>query len=117
MRTTSRYSKQSIQDILLSSPKALMRGVVAIYKRQTLSEQADGITKEHNGIGFTGVDAFILSSFATQILCGMKLSERQLTIARRKMPKYWRQLIEIAETNDRIKASIALASKEGKVAA
>lgn len=99
----SKYSKELIQALLRDNPKALARGVVAIYKRQTASEQESGSTKEDNGMGFTGVDAFILSSFAVQILRGWKLSEKQAAIALKKMPKYWKQLIEVAETNDAIK--------------
>jgi len=94
------HSKESIQALLLSNDKALARGIVAIYKRQTQAEQAVGATKEDNGVGFTGVDASILSSFATQVLKGWTLSIKQKVIARKKMPKYWKQLAEVAMEND-----------------
>jgi len=107
----SKYSKEMIQELLLTNPRALARGVVAIYKRQTDAEQSAGTTKEANGRGFTGVDAAILSSFALQLLGGphsyRTLSAKQTAIAMKCMPKYWKQLIEVAEMNDALRVARA----------
>jgi hypothetical protein len=83
------------------------RAVEVIYERQTADEQSDGQTKHHNGIGFNGVDAAILSSFARQVKAWKAtpegerrfpcpLSARQLELARKKMAKYSGQLAAIA---------------------
>lgn len=73
------------------------RAIVALFERQTADEQAVSATRENNKIGFNGVDAEILSSFAKQVLWGRKLSEKQLAIAFKKLPKYAKQLATIAE--------------------
>jgi hypothetical protein len=93
-----------IREKLETSDKWLFRAVVAIYERQTADEQAAEETRENNGIGFSGVDAAILSSFAKQIMEWNRgestyrtpLSERQTTLARKKMKKYAGQLSRIA---------------------
>jgi hypothetical protein len=91
-----------IREMILTNDVVLERSIVEIYNRQTSGEQTIGATVEHNKIGFTGVDAEILSGFATWIQShrrpeGQRLSVRQKEIARHKMPKYARQLSEIAE--------------------
>ena len=93
-----------IREKLEASDKWLFRAVVAIYERQTAEEQAAEETRENNGIGFSGCDAQILSSYATQILAWNRgestyrtpLSKLQTALARKKMKKYAGQLSRIA---------------------
>ena len=73
------------------------RGLVRIYEYQTEAEQSCGNTSEYNGVGFTGVDGEILSSFAEQVIKGRKLSDKQQHFLFKKMPKYARQLMKITE--------------------
>lgn len=73
------------------------RAVKAIYDCQTLTEQTMGETKENNGIGFNGVDANILSSFAQFYIKTGFLTPKQIAIARRKIGKYAGQLLKIAK--------------------
>jgi len=68
--------------------KALMR----IYDDQTRDEQNAGHTSEHNGVGFSGIDGEILSSFAEQINKGRNMSKKQMILIHKKMPKYATQL-------------------------
>jgi len=63
-----------------------------IYSFQTASEQAVGDTYEDNGVGFSGVDAEILSSFAEQWKKRESLSPKQLEILHKKMGKYAKQI-------------------------
>lgn len=74
----------------------LERAIVAIYERQTAAEQAAGQTREHNGIGFNGVDAPFLTYLAEWILSGKHLSGKFLIKARKRMVKYSGQLQRIA---------------------
>lgn len=90
------YIKEYIKNQLLTDRRWLLRGIVAIYSKQTSEEQNAETTIEDNGIGFNGVDAYILSSFAKQIKNGHTLSPKQLSIALKKMPKYAGQLVKIA---------------------
>jgi hypothetical protein len=74
-----------------------VRALVRIYEHQTDDEQRVGETREHNGVGFTGADANILSSFAEQVQRGRQLSEKQMRIVFKRMPKYARQLERISK--------------------
>ena len=87
-KATARY----IAHMLGTNPAWAQRAITVLYAFQTADEQVSGSTKEHNGAGFNGTDAFILSSFAEQIAKGWKLSVKQLAIAYRKLPKYSRQI-------------------------
>lgn len=80
---------------------AIESAVLSIYARQTASEQEVGETTESNGVGFSGCDADILSSFAQWIARsrhepGDRLTGNQMRVAGRKIAKYSRQLCEIA---------------------
>lgn len=73
-----------------------IRGLLRIYEDQTAEEQAVGDTRVHNGIGFTGFDGPILSSFAEQINKGRNMSPKQMVLIHKKMPKYAMQLEKAA---------------------
>lgn len=90
-------TKEFIKEKLLSDNKWLMRGIVAIFEKQTWDEQQTEQTQEHNGVGFNGIDAELMSSFAKQIQRGRVLSAKQLALAHKKMPKYSGQLLNIAK--------------------
>lgn len=83
-----KWTKEAIRENLKTDDMWLIRGLVAIYKKQTDSEQNDGMTKEENGIGFNGVDSIILSDMAKQYITRTFLTARQLNIVRDKMLKY-----------------------------
>ena len=73
------------------------RALMCIYNLQTSDEQASGYTRNWNSVGFSGVDSEILSSFAEQVLKGRTLSQKQMAIVQKKMPKYSKQLMNIAD--------------------
>jgi hypothetical protein len=86
------WKKEEIKDLLQKSDKAVMRGLVVIYSLQTEDEKKAEETSEHNGVGFSGVDAKFLSSLAKQVMVKGRLSEKQMLHARKKMMKYAGQL-------------------------
>ena len=86
-----------VKQMLASNPAWAVRGLLKIYEFQTEAEQRVGETNEDNGVGFSGCDAHILSSFADQIKNGRQMSEKQMAIIYKKMPRYSRQLVKIAE--------------------
>ena len=94
---TKKDRKAHIKMMLGTNPQWAMRGLIRIFRNQTDDEQRCETTKEHNGIGFTGVDAEILTSFAKQVIAGRSLSTKQLAILHKKMPKYASQLERVAE--------------------
>lgn len=67
--------------------------ILYVYRHQTASEKAAGITSDLNGIGFTGRDAEILSAFAERIKSDSYFSPRMNAIVLRCAPKYWRQFL------------------------
>jgi len=90
---------------LATNDKILCNSILALYACQEADEQDSQATRHRNGMGFNGTDAFILSSFARQIRESKEaekagtfkyqtwLSVKQLALARKKMPKYARQLL------------------------
>lgn len=75
------------------SRRQIEKGIQRIYEYQTASEQSSKDVRIHNGVGFKTTDAYILSSFAEQLNRGHHLSEKQMRIAYRLMPKYAGQLV------------------------
>jgi hypothetical protein len=47
------HTVESIRTLLNKNDKAVERGLVAIYNRQTLDEKLDKYTKHRNGVGFS----------------------------------------------------------------
>lgn len=91
-------NKETIKANLSSNPKWAIRAIEVLYARQTETEKMVKLTEVNNGVGFNGTDAFILSAFAEQIAKRRKynnpvlLSDKQLAIAFKKLPKYWKQI-------------------------
>ena len=88
-------TKDFIKNQLATNPTWAVKALVKIYERQTVDEQNSQMTKENNGIGFNGLDANILSSFAEQVNKGHNLSVKQMTIVYKKMPRYWKQVASL----------------------
>lgn len=87
---------QEWKEKLGSDPRWALRGLTRIYQFQTDQEKRINETVVENGVGFSGVDANILSSFALQLEMGRRLSKKQMEIVFKKMPKYAGQLFEIS---------------------
>ena len=87
---------------LATRPQQAIKGLMRIYANQTESEQSSGIVISNNGIGFIHVDSEILTSFAKQFEERGTLSEKQLAILYKKMPKYAGQLINAAIAEGKI---------------
>jgi hypothetical protein len=96
-------AKQLIRDKILSDNEWMVRGLLAIFARQTEDEKSAEHTKHHNEVGFNGVDSTILTGFAKQWKARNWFSDKQLAILRRKMPKYAGQLARIVR-GDRVTA-------------
>jgi hypothetical protein len=102
------YTEAEIVNMLRTNNYAVERALIALYNRQTATEQNAERTEVHNSMGFTAFDATIFTSFAKQVLSsvrpqGQRLSPRQLEICRKesakgkmKIAKYARQLAEVA---------------------
>lgn len=82
------------------------RALLVIYAMQTADEQASETTTASNGVGFSGFDAELLTSFAKQLETKQDkypgkpewwLSEKQMKWVFKKMPKYANQLVRLLE--------------------
>ena len=90
------WTKDEIKGLIETRDDAVVRGMLRIYDLQTESEQVFGDTHENNGVGFSGVDGGIMSSFVEFYNKTNFLSYKQMKIARKKMLKYAGQLTMIS---------------------
>ena len=84
-----RRTKGSIRQ---ASAEELLRLLLILYRRQTLSEQRDGFSREQNGVGFSKFDASLLTSIAEWGQRRGFLTRKQTEVVRRRLRKYVRQL-------------------------
>jgi hypothetical protein len=100
-QATLEQKKAAIQKLLATNDRAVDRALIRIYERQTQDEKSAETTNHSNGRGFTGADAPFLTRLAKSCLRYNGLTEKQRYYVRRKIAKYWRQLVEVAEANGR----------------
>ncbi len=86
----------TIKESISENDRAAVRALQIIFARQTYEEVRKEEALLNNGIGFTGRDAEILTSFALQYKSRGFLSPNQLTLLRRKMVHYSAQLLDNA---------------------
>jgi len=97
MTSKRKWSKAEIRYNLETNNEWLIRGLMAIYKRQTDDEQNAGITKHDNGVGFSGCDSSFLTNAAQFYQKRGFLTEKQLVSVRKAMVKYSGQLERISK--------------------
>jgi hypothetical protein len=102
---TKTQIRDAIRNKLATDTAWALRAIVRVYEKQTEAEQSAGQTFNQNGVGFSGTDAEILSSFARQINSGRTLSPKQMAIVMRKAPRYWGQIAPLIPP-DRIAALV-----------
>ena len=90
------WTEEEIKHLIQVNDKVLYGALKKIYGEQTADEKASGQTNHQNGVGFNGVDAPILSSFAEFLNKAGFLTPKQKVIARKKLIKYNKQLTRLA---------------------
>ena len=90
-----RIAKGSVRQ---ASAEELLRLLLILYRRQTLSEQRDGFSREQNGVGFSKFDASLLTSIAEWGQRRGFLTLKQVEVVRRRLRKYVRQLNSYDDT-------------------
>lgn len=93
---TRKWSKAEIRNKLETDNKWLIRGLLAIYARQTEDERNAAVTKHDNGVGFNGVDSSFLSNMAQFYKINGFLTTNQMKATRKAMLKYAEQLTKIS---------------------
>jgi hypothetical protein len=88
----TKWTPELIKERIETSDKAVKNALLRIWGWQTEAEKETLQTHESNGVGFNGVDAEILTSFAEQLTKKGWLSHKQIALARKKLKKYSRQI-------------------------
>lgn len=99
---TKAQKTEFVRGKLTSDPRWVTWGIRRLYERQTADEQDRHTTNHHNGRGFNGTDAELLTSYADWLdgrgqwarRGGRALTDKQLVWAYRKMGKYAGQIVE-----------------------
>ena len=84
-KITKKAKVAFVRQMLEANANWAKRALIRIYDNQTDNEKVNGNTVEYNGVGFTGCDAEILSSFAEQLKNRGFLSPKQMTILHKKI--------------------------------
>lgn len=90
------HTKESIQELLRTSDRAVVRALNAVFALQTVGEQAGHSTKEVNGVGFSRFDAPFLTDMVVAVRRWGSLTPKQMAVTRNKILRYHRQLVQIA---------------------
>lgn len=90
------WTQAEIKQLIKTNPEAQKRALLRIYDRQTEVEKRAANTIEHNGVGFNAADAEFMSDLALQLRQHGWLSPKQMAKVAKAMPKYARQITEIA---------------------
>ena len=91
------YTKEEIREKLATDIRWLIRGLIAIFDRQTADEQQSDQTNHNNSVGFNGTDAPFMSIMARRAKEGKPFSEKQIACIRKAMLKYAGQLHKISQ--------------------
>jgi hypothetical protein len=98
MKITNKTKETFIKNQLATNANWALKALVSIYvKNQTCDEKEKQTTIENNGIGFSGTDGAFLSSLAQQAQQRRSLSEKQMVVVFKLMPKYWRQVLQMSD--------------------
>lgn len=95
MKVTQTQIREYLKTKLATDSGWALRGLERIWENQTQDEKASMQTRDHNGVGFSGCDAEILTSFVQQYHRRGQLSPKQMQIVHKKMPRYWKQILDM----------------------
>ena len=101
------WTIEEMKTLIATNDRVLYRALIVLYNGQTADEKRDGATRYTNGIGFNGVDAPILTAFTEFLKRNKFLTDKQKTLARKKLPKYAKQLVKVANDMEAEKAKRA----------
>lgn len=92
------WSEDEVMNLLETNDKVLYGALKHLYTCQTEDEKKSSATREHNGVGFNAYDADFLTSICKQLLKKGTLSAKQKEVARKKLKKYRKQLVTLANS-------------------
>lgn len=98
MRITKKKITEFVKHKLATDKKWAIRAMLKIYEFQTAHEQNTGSACYLNGVGFSGADAEILTSFVKFYKVKRYLTDKQMKIVFKKISRYHRQIISISDS-------------------
>jgi len=107
MKVTQSKIKSFLKHKLATDKAWALRALTRIHERQTDAEQSTMSTHDANGVGFSGCDAEILSSFVSQFQQRGVLSDKQMALVFKKMPRYWNQIKSLIDKDTLEKLVVA----------
>jgi hypothetical protein len=90
-------NEQIIREKIVTNQRWLEAAILALYALQTNDEVATSTTRHQNARGFNSADASKLSYYARWISKGRSLNGKFLLDAQRRVQKYAKQLLALAE--------------------
>ena len=96
-KVTKEQIKNFVKEQLATNNVWALRALEVVYGNQTKDEQIYEQTAHNNLIGFTGADAYILTNFYKFYKKYGKLSEKQMFVLHKKIKKYHKQVIKVAD--------------------
>lgn len=96
IHSNKEWTTEDIKHLLKTNKTFVIHSLIKMYNLQTKDEKNIRETIEHNGIGFNGVDAKPLSGIAEQIITNSFITCKQFDYVQRKIIKYHKQLLKIA---------------------
>lgn len=94
--TTKIWERSEIETLIRTNDRAVERGVLALFERQTSDEQVSDTTRHSNNRGFSGWSAHGGSYYAKWCRSGRQLTGKHLDKARRICLHHAGQLTKIA---------------------
>ena len=89
------YTAEIVRQKLETDQRWLERALVVLFEFQTRDEQVSETTRCTNNIGFNHADARSLTKPAKWVMSGKSLNGWHLENAKKKVPKYSRQILEL----------------------
>jgi len=93
---TKTWTRDEIDHMLRTNPRAVEKAMTCLFKLQTADEQREEQTKHHNNRGFCGWAGKSGSYYAKWVNRGRRLSGRHLAKARKIALHHSRQLVDTA---------------------
>lgn len=105
--------KRFLKKKLSEDDRWALRALSVVYSNQTSDEAVSGDTHYYNDVGFTKFDCAFLTSLAEQYRENGKLSRKQLQYLKKVIPKYWNQVLNASEEQNKVDTLKEKATVEG----
>lgn len=89
--------KNFLKKKLSDDDRWAMRALVLVAQSQTKAEMNLEETTEANGVGFSKTDGAILISILKFFNDKRYISQKQMNVIKRRIPKYWKQILKVTD--------------------